>query len=349
VNILRNILAGLCALVFIVTGVASMLLFNLDQKAFDSDTYQQVLANENFYQRLPTIIAKGLVASPQKDELPRTMQGLTVENWENFIRDLLPPEVLQSMGEQALDSLFAYINSESNNAGISLTPLKESMAGEAGTQAVLDLMKTQPKCTLEQVAQITVAALSENEIMLCNPPPEALPLIAPVIKGQLQFAAAVIPDQATFARTDPLSKDEDPRKGLRVLRLFMSLSPLVPLGTLLALSLLAVKSLRDWLAWWGIPITITGIFAVLVSLLGAPFFGLLILRFLIRNQTDYIPPVFLDSGSQLAAAIVEQLLKPTLLQGLALAGAGTILFVGAILLKRFVPSGPGKDTIAEGS
>ena len=348
-KILRISLAGLCALAFIMTGMTSMLLFNLDQKAFEAETYQQVFTEEKFYQRLPTIIAKALVVSPQKGELPLVMQGLTVENWENFIRALLPAEVLQSMGEEALDSLFAYINGKSDDAGFSLVPLKESMAGEAGTQAVLDLMKTQDDCTVAQIAEMTVAILSKNEIWLCNPSKEALPLITPVIKGQLQFAAEVIPDRVSIARANPETQNDDPRQQLRVLRLFMRLSPLVPLGTLLVLSLLVVRSLRSWLGWWGIPVLITGLFAILISLLGAPFAGLLILRFLVRNETDYIPPVFLDSGSQLAATIVEQLLKPTLMQGLALAGLGTVLILATIYLKRFVNANPGKDRQAEGS
>jgi hypothetical protein len=333
VKIVRISLATFCALLFIVTGIISMLLFNLDQKAFDPETYQQVFAREKFYQRLPTIIAKALVTAPQTDDLPIAMQGLTVENWENFIRDILPPEDLRGMGEDTLDSLFAYINNESDYAGISLIPLKESMAGEAGTEAVLRLMKTQPDCTAAEIAKITVEFF-EGNTSLCNPPPEAMPLITPIIKAQLQYTAEVIPDLVTLASADPSSAEGDPREGLRAIRLLMRLSPLVPLGILLVLSLLVVRSLRGWLAWWGIPIFITGIIATLISLIGAPFVGLLLLRFLIRNETEYIPPVFLDSGSQMATAIVEQLLKPTLFQGLILTVIGILLIAGMLLLKK---------------
>ena len=349
-SILSKGLAVVCALASIVTGVASMLLFNLDQKAFDPQTYQQVFAEEELYQRLPSIIAKALVASPQQDDLPLAMQGLSTENWENFIRALLPPEALQAMGEDALEALFAYINGEKDVAEFSLVPLKQSMAGEAGIQAVLDLMNTQPDCSVAQIARMSVAILSEDEIVLCNPPQEALPLITPIIKGQLQFAAAVIPDRIPIISADAGARTEDPRRQLRVLRVFMRLSPLVPLGFLLALSLLVVRSLRSWLVWWGWPMFFTGLMAILSSLLGAPVVGLLILRFMLRHETNYIPAVFLDSGSQLAAAIVEQLLRPTLLQGLTLATLGIILVMVAFFMKRFaaagqvLPSGEG-DTL----
>ena len=62
-SILSKGLAVVCALASIVTGVASMLLFNLDQKAFDPQTYQQVFAEEELYQRLPSIIATGRPAA----------------------------------------------------------------------------------------------------------------------------------------------------------------------------------------------------------------------------------------------------------------------------------------------
>ncbi len=339
---IRISLAVLCAILFVTSGVLSMLLFNLDQKAFTPEAYQRAFANGHFYQRLPTIIARGLVSSPQQDELPLAMQGLTVENWENFIVALLPPQALQSMGEAAMDSLFAYLNGEVDTAVISLLPLKESMASEIGTQAVLDLMRTQPDCTLSQIAQMTVAVLSEGEIMLCNPPEDALPLITPIIMGQLKFAAEIIPDQMTLARTTLTSEGKDPREQLRVLRALMRLSPLVPLGLLLALSLLVVRSLRDWLAWWGIPMLVTGLLAIVMSLLGAPFVGLLLLRYLVRNDTGTVPPVLMDSSSQLVSAIVEQLLRPTLLQGLAVAGVGLLLIVVVLLLRRFNLPDPGR-------
>jgi hypothetical protein len=347
VKFVRISISVVCAILVVATGLVSMLLFNLDQKAFIADTYQQAFANERFYQRLPTIIARGLVASPQKNKLPRAMQGLTVENWENFINAMLPPDTLQAMGEDALDSLVEYLNGKSDTAGISLVPLKESMAGDAGTQAVMDLMNTQPDCTLSQIAQMTVAFLSESDILLCNPPEDALPLITPIISAQLQFASEVIPDQAIIARANANSQDQDSRNQLRVLRLFMRLSPLVPFGLLLTLSLLAVRSLRDWLGWWGVPITITGVLAILTSLLGAPFVGFLLLRFLIRSDSVSLPPAFIDSGSQLASAIVEQLLRPTLLQGLFLAGLGILLVAVAILTKRLIKTEPDEESEKE--
>ena len=117
---IRMSLGALCAILFVATGVVSLLLFNLDQQAFTPETYQRAFANENFYQRLPTIIARGLVSSPQQDDLPLAMQGLTVENWENFIRALLPPQALQSMGEAALDSLFAYLDGEADGSDLAV-------------------------------------------------------------------------------------------------------------------------------------------------------------------------------------------------------------------------------------
>jgi len=95
------------------------------------------------------------------------------------------------------------------------------------------------------------------------------PIVTPLIQGQLQIAAAGIPEQATLVSADPAAGKEDARQQLKVLRLFLRLTPTLPLLMLFALTVLAVRSLRDWLMWWGAPFFVTGILASLMAWLGA--------------------------------------------------------------------------------
>ncbi len=326
----RKGLAFVLALLVILTALPSLVLFNLERKAFATETYQQAFANDDFYARLPGILAESVSGSGAQ-VLPVTLQGLDQQDWEAFFRGLLPPGTLKVMGDQALDSTLSYLESRSSAAVLSLAPLKERLASEAGTRAVLGLMRTQPVCTLDEMARITLAVLNNQGLALCNPPDDLLPIVIPVIQGQMQVMSSAIPAEVTLARVDGSNGQADPRQRIELARLLMRLSPVIPLLVLLLLTIVIVRALREWLIWWGWPLFITGFLAALLALWGAPFARVILLQLLDRGLPDILPAVLLSNGSRLAAAIVDQFLRPTLVQGLIMAALG-ILMLGASAL-----------------
>jgi len=325
-------LAAALAGLFVVTAVLALLLFNLDRRGFAADTYRRALATQEFYDRFPTKLAQALaVATGERGNLPVVIKGLPVESWEVFVRALLPPETLRPLGDQALESIFEYLNGNTDVAQVSLSPLKAKMNGESGVQAVFLLLGTQPDCTLTQVAAMTLALLQQSTIQLCNPPAGIHGLITPLVQAQLALAAAALPEQVVFADARASSPASDPRQRLRRVRLLMRLSPLIPLALLLGITLLTVRTLVDLLRWWGLPISLTGALAALLSLTGAPVVGLLLRPILVRTMAAYLPAILLDYAGDLAAAMVDELLKPLLWQGLVLAVTGIAMLAIALL------------------
>ncbi len=76
-------LAALCAVLFIMSSVVVLLLFNIERKAFNSVTYKQAFANQGLYQRIPTMLASMLTTSiaENPNAIP-LLKALTVENWK---------------------------------------------------------------------------------------------------------------------------------------------------------------------------------------------------------------------------------------------------------------------------
>lgn len=342
--IVKKVLATFCAILFSITAILALIFFNFDRKAFSSETYQQVFANEGFYDRLPRVLAEMINATSfNENELPLVMRGMGLQAWEAFFRAMLPQETLKAMGEEALNSTFAYLNLETNSAEMSLLPLKASMTSDAGVDAVYALLNTQPDCTLTQIAQMTVSLLSMQDFQFCRPPEQFHAILTPMIEAQMQTAALAIPDRVTLASAEGVAPENDPRLKLQNVRLFMRLTPLFPLGLLLLLSVIAVNSLKSWLDWWGVPFLATGSAAILVSISGSPVIGGLLRRAITQRAPNYLPAAFSNYASDLAAAMVKALTKPILWQGLVLALIGLVMVAGSYLLRRKQKSIPSSE------
>jgi len=328
---LKKFIGIIFAILFVSTAVPALIFFNFDRRAFTAETYQKAFDNADFYNKLPVAMAEAMLsASTDTSQLPVVMRGMNQQAWEAFFREMLPPETLKVMGDDVLNSTFAYLNMQTDSVQLSLIPLKASMVGEAGVQAVYKLLDTQPDCTFEQIAQMTFNLLTNSEMQFCKPPAELASMLSPVIQGQMQVATLAVPDQLTLL-TAPLQND--PRQKLRTARMAMRLSPIFPLGFLLIMTMFTVNSLKSWLSWWGVSFSITGVFASLMSLGGAPIFGAIFQRVLVNKMPVFLPAILLSYASDLASAMLRALLAPVLWQGLLIALIGLEMAAGGYFIK----------------
>jgi hypothetical protein len=332
VQTLGKFLAALCAVLFVMSSVVVLLLFNLERKAFSSETYKQAFANQGLYQRIPAMLASMLNTSIAENQnaIP-LLKALTVADWQTSITILLPPEELKTMANNALDATFDYLNSKTDSAVISLVPVKTHLAGESGLQVVRQFLSLQPQCTPEQLTQMALGLLG-GQIALCNPPEEALGLMAPFIQGQLQAMTSLIPDQLAFIPGTISNTPNDPRLKLNTVRSAIKLTPFIPILFLFGIAVFAVRTLREWLIWWGWPLMMAGVISVFTALVGSPLIGW-ILQLLIQNQgKNFIPAVLATSIGETASAVARQMLAPVVLEGFILA----LLGLGMIIASKFI-------------
>ncbi|MBN2117520.1 MAG: hypothetical protein JW730_13165 [Anaerolineales bacterium] len=324
---LRIFFAATCAVLFVISSVLVLLLFNIERKAFSSETYQQAFENQGLYQRMPAILGTTLTTYiAENGSAVPFLQVLTAEDWQNSITLLIPPEELKQMGNHALDATFDYLNGRTNSATISLLPVKAHLAGEAGLQIVLQILRRQPACTTEQLTQMALG-LFGGQVVLCNPPEEALGLMMPFVQTQLQSMVAVFPNEVTLIPGTASDTPDDPRLKLNAVRSAIKLTPLIPAILLFGIAVFAVRSLVDWLTWWGWSFMFAGGASVLVGLFGSPLVGG-ILGFVIQNQgARLIPPILASSIAETAGAVAGEMLTPVVIQGFipGLIGLGMVI------------------------
>lgn len=331
-----SILATLSAILFIIAGTATLLLFNIEQRAFDSATYKQAFEKQNLYDRMPAILATAVQSMiAQNPAAYPFLKELSAEDWQSTIATVLPPEELRAVADGALDSTFDYVNRKTDVAVITLVPIKARLTGQTGVGIVTQFLSTQPACTIEQLQQMALGFLGGN-IALCNPPAEAMGLIAPFLESQMGTVASAIPDQITIIAGTDSGTQNDPRVRLHMVRSAVRFSPFFVILLLLSIALFAARSIRDLLVWWGWPLATTGFFSFVIALVGGPAMGLF-LQFVIQTQGLIpLPPLLAPTITETLTGVAGELVRPVIWQGLALTVIGGIMFVVGFLLPRSV-------------
>lgn len=330
-----KLIAGICSFLFIFTGVIALLFFNIERKAFSSGTYKQAFENQNLYQRMPAILANAVTrAVTQNPNLPTFVKTLSVANWESTITSVLPPQELKIITDEALDSIFDYINRRSDSVVISVNPLKSHLVGPSGVEVVKQILRAQPACTPEQLQAIALGFLSGGDILLCSPPEDVMALLTPVIESQIQVLSIAIPDQITLVSEVLSGTPNDPRLKLNNIRLVLLVSPLLPVIFLLAILVFAVRDLKGWLNWWGWPLLLTGMGSLLIAWLGSPVVGLMVRVFMQTQGASFIPPTLLSTLQETVSSVTREILDPVAIGGLILAIVGFVMAVTSLFIVR---------------
>ena len=329
---LAKVLAVLCAVLFVVSGMLALTLFNIERNAFSAKTYKQAFAGQGLYEKMPEVLAGALTTSiAENPGADPYLKALTQADWERTLASLLPPDELKTLTDDALDAVFDYLNGKTDSASLSLLPFKRRMAGESGVEAVKQVLAAQPACTAAQLTQMGLNLISGGEMILCNPPAEMVDLFSPMIETQLQVMTIAIPDEVTLIKGNQAGTPNDPRRRLNQLRAGIKLTPILPLLFLFGLTMFAVRSLSDWLKWWGVPFLITGVLSALLAVIGSPLAGGFIGQAL---SSGSLPPALLSLTQETVGAAARQVLSPVVTQGLILAAAGLAMAVIGFLLAR---------------
>ncbi len=332
---LGKVLAGICAILLIITGVAALLAFNIERKAFVSRTYKQAFENQHLYERMPEVLGIALSNSiAQRQGNNGLLKLITPEQWSTTLTTILPPEELKALTNKVLDSTFDYLNGKTDAVVISLQPFKQYMTGPAGVEAVKQILATQPDCTSDQLTQMAFAALTGGDLILCNPPPQALQLMTPLIETQLQIVTSAFPDEATLFSSMDRDSTGDLRPRLNFIRLIMKLSPLLPFILLLVIPLFAVRTLTQLLTWWGWPLLVAGMASLLTALFGSPALAWIIQKLIQRQGTGFLQPILSKAIAETAGEITRQMLRPVVIEGAVLAGLGLGMILITVFMKK---------------
>ena len=358
--------AGVFAFFFIVSASLTLLLYNLDATMLNSETYKMALIEEDIYARLPGFVGQqiqyGMTYNPclespdqcEDDSGPENPEAgppayfriLSDDDWEHLIATLLEPEWLQTTVESVLDQVFENLNSDapSEPISISLVELKAKLGGPVGYQALLALLEKQPECTPEQILQLSEAQLFGGEMddfLLCNPPETLMDIVDPLMREAIQSAASAIPEEMTFelpfldmsGSTNIQEFRGDPIQSVFAARRLLRFALLIPITFLLLVTIFGVRSIRDWLLWWGVPLLFTGLISLVFSTLSLPILGWVVSRLMGEATLAGVTPELFSIGVDLGNAVFSQVTRKIMVQAGVMAAIGFGFTISAFFVK----------------
>lgn len=379
-NRLTLILAGIFVVLFILSTVAVVFSFFPTRQILNPDFYKQTLADEQIYQNLPRVIAQQLASSITQDGEGSSLTDnpsinfliLSQEEWESIIIDLLDPNWLQTQTENIIDQFFdiLLISPDPVNTPIviSLKEVKSRLAGPEGTQAFQHILEAQPPCSVNQLLgllQLGLGLPASIDTLLCRPPDYIISELTSVAELFLSSAVDQVPDQVTVELPEKLlgssvsGSSLDPNQGvipdtirnLRRTNTAILWSPVIPLVFLFLITILAVRSLNDFLLWWGGSLLAAGLISLIFSLSLFPATNWAFSRLIPHESGTYfgLTNILIQLGvGDLSRELASRLVMSVVIPASVITIIGFSLLLAIYLLARSSPTaGPGQINSAD--
>lgn len=341
-NTILKILAVLCVIAFVLATSASLALFNASGKLFDAQTYLNAFETQHIYDHIPGIVADVAASGKTGGKLPSYLEMFPAKDWETIVSAILPSDITRSITQKTVVSLFDFLHGKSDQAVVSLTEFKTFLGGPQGLQAVQTMIDNQPDCTPDQLLDMAFSSFfgDGGSFYLCRPPADlGGSTLQDFLAPSLQEAAGSIPDQIILLDAhNPTHANLVSR--LRIVRLTILLSPLLPLGLLLLIALFAVRSLRDWFAWWGVSLILGGVAGLITAATIYPIFRWAFQSILLARLSINPPPSLAGAVRDLAASIITGVAAPIVFESILILLAGTVLLLATRFFKKPAASAP---------
>jgi hypothetical protein len=297
-----NFLAGIMAVLFAITAVLALFLTNFFAVVADREIIKESLSNLDslVVEAVPAIVAQTLEEQARE-------RGLAPINLDEAIlqesmETLLPPGWIEAQTDAAIDTVYDTLETgdlESAELVIDTTPLLDRFRGEPGRQIVSNIVSDLPPCT--EVINPAELLGPDVTIPACMPPGVPTEQVTQEVHARLVQALDSNPQLTSefgVVRVPLFSPEQQAQNAelvqareqlLRLQRTFALardwgwLLWLLPVGCLLLIALLAVRSWSELGHWWGWPLLGTAVFFLLLTIIFPA-----LTRILVRQPpTDY--------------------------------------------------------------
>ena len=279
----RRTLALICAVALVIVAVPSLFVLPAEEILFQPAPYQQQLANQNIYSRLPSWLAA--ITVPSGTTAEQNALALMGKNaLQSLYAQALSPEWAKSQVDGLITQLLDYLNFKTTPLTliVDLRPLKARLS-EGGPDSIGGrILRSWPACDLDQLLKMSdtltnglVNGEIPQDMPLCRPPENLLPMSDKLMQAAFTAFADTIPGQVDLVDFFKANPNFDQQQatwvkvfaGYTALRWTGRILPWIALALLVMLIALSAVSWRKTFTYTGLPLFAAGILGVITVVL----------------------------------------------------------------------------------
>ncbi|MEW6716704.1 MAG: hypothetical protein AB1345_04260 [Chloroflexota bacterium] len=357
-NVILKIIAFLFALILVFATPLSLLAYDVGRVVFNPPLVKDIVTDEVVNSDLlPAALAwfsewraKQLMETTDYEvnvDIPDILKIITfmqIEHWRGVKLEVLTNEILESWVSTTVDGTYEWIDSDERVPQITLAmkPFKDRVNSEHGTRSLEIVYSALPPCIQIQIDDFLSrldAAPPGKEVLynLCQfPDPWHEDQFSDYLESLLHVVNS-IPDE--FNMTDTLSKSTDTATGvgpeaikqeLRLIRLFLNLAPLIIVVLLFCVLVFGIRSLIGLGRWWGVPLTLGGLLALLPTLV----YRYVITTFLASGPLSEVPELIMEEAIRAILRLASEIFRPMMWQSFIVLLLGLFLIIFAAIVQR---------------
>ena len=267
---------------------------------------------------------------------------MNADDWRVVRWEVLPNEILAEWVAETVHGTYDWIDSQDTVPQITwdMVNFVARVNTEHGVNAIIVAYDALPPCEPEQVEDFKnrlAAAPAGTEVLynLCEfPEPWYEDQFSDYVES-LEGIVANIPGK--FALTEELGDLEDTagvgpalvKSQLRFLRTLMRWSIFVPMVLLILILIFGIRSLKGLGRWWGIPLILGGLLALILGLAYRP----LITWALAMGPLSEAPPLITEEATLATLRLAAEIFRPVLWQSLVIVIISLIIVLITVAIK----------------
>jgi len=345
-----KILAIPVAVLLVLSIPLSLLVFDIGEVLFDPVKIKGIVAEEVlradpiplvlqwFSQRQAQAYQEQTSPDPNREpSIFEILAHLDLDDWRAIRDEVLPDEFVITWVNTAVDGVYDWLDSDARVPQV-VFDLRESKArinSEHGRNAVQIVYAALPACTPSQIddfrrRQAAAPPGTEVPYNVCQfPAPWAEDQFNDYLTS-LNRVIENVPDE--FNLTKVLAQQAENPQGvgpetlkdqINTLSVLFYRALLLPLALLIVTLLLTVRSLAEFGCWWGIPLTLGGLLALVIAVLYRP----LITAYLLTGPLSEAPAAIQQNALHAGLRLAEEIFQPMVSQAIVLITLGLGVWV----------------------
>jgi len=279
----RKTLALVCAVALVIVAVPALFVLPAESILFQPAPYQEQLAKQNIYIRLPFWLA-AITVTTGADVNQNALALIGKDGLQSVYVQVLSPDWSKMQVDGLITQLWDYLNFKTTNLTLTvdLRQLKVRLSEGGASSVGGRILRSWPACDVDQLVKLggvladgLINGTVPQDMPLCRPPDNLMPVADTLMQDAFITFASTIPDRVDLVDYFKALPNYNQQQatlvkvfdGYTAARWTGRILPWIALLLLMAVIAFSAVSWRSIFTYIGIPLSGAGILGVITAVL----------------------------------------------------------------------------------